>query len=137
MNTIALFNDSFEKCLHGRYSTFFERFYRNFEDKYPEIKRLFEKTDPQRRFDMLEESILIMVDYSANGHASDNLSRLAEFHSGLGLRAEMFDLWMDALVETLREVDPDFGGNAEYAWRDMLSPGLEYMKAAVRATQRH
>lgn len=132
MNTVALFNDSFEKCLHGRYSTFFERFYRNFEQRQPEVRRMFQGTDVQRRYDMFEESILILVDYSANGTASENLERLATLHTRKGATPEMFDEWMDALIQTLREVDPQFDDNAEFAWRDILSTGLEYLKNSAR-----
>ena len=68
---------------------------------------------------------------------------LAELHRDLGVKIEHFDFWLDALVETLREIDPKLSPDEEVAWRVVLGPGVELCRtrydlhaaaARIRAT---
>lgn len=128
MDKSAIFNDSFEKCLQGHYGAFFEIFYREFEASSPKIKTLFANTDPQRRYDMLEESILILATYSVDHKVTPELKQLALLHARLGLDTTMFDCWFDALMATLSSVDSRFDEDHIEAWREVLSPGILYLK---------
>ena len=47
----------------------------------------------------------------------------------LDIRPELYDLWLDALIATAREHDPDFDAAAEALWRECLRPGIEVMRS--------
>ncbi len=59
------------------------------------------------------------------------LERIAQIHSRAGrdLRPEMYDLWLECLVQAVREHDPRFDRRTEAAWRTVLERGMDYMKA--------
>ena len=60
-----------------------------------------------------------------------HLERLAQLHSraGLDIKPELYDLWLDKLVQTVSECDPLFDTETGTAWRRMLQPGIEFMKS--------
>ena len=41
---------------------------------------------------------------------------------------ELYEAWLDSLIATARESDPDFDDELELAWRVVLAPGIAYMK---------
>jgi hemoglobin-like flavoprotein len=51
----------------------------------------------------------------------------AENHRQLGLRAEHFDLFKEAFLEALREVEID-DAYSQDAWRAILDPALAFMR---------
>lgn len=63
------------------------------------------------------------------GHA--HLERIARLHNRdrLDIRPEFYDLWFDCLIVTVKEFDSLFGPAVERAWRDVLTPGIEFMKS--------
>jgi hemoglobin-like flavoprotein len=60
-----------------------------------------------------------------------HLERLAKRHSKaeLDIKPELYDLWLDRLVQAVREFDPMFDPEIEAAWRRALRPGIEFMKS--------
>ena len=70
---------------------------------------------------------------SANGkpERTVHLQRLAKLHSRaeLDIKPELYDLWLDRLVQAVKEFDPMFDPETETAWRRMLQPGIEFMKS--------
>lgn len=60
-----------------------------------------------------------------------DLERLAQLHSRrrLDVRPELYELWLDRLIQAVREFDPLFSGETEKAWRNVMRPGVEFMKA--------
>ena len=60
-----------------------------------------------------------------------HLERLAKLHSRaeLDIKPELYDLWLDRLVQAVKEFDPMFDAETGAAWRRMLAPGIEFMKS--------
>ena len=58
-------------------------------------------------------------------------TRLAKLHgrAELDITPELYDLWLDRLVQAVREFDPMFDPEIETAWRRVLEPGIEFMKS--------
>ena len=81
-----------------------------------------------------------MVAVAAQGEegspARNALPWLAERHSrrDLDIRPELYDLWIDCLVETARAHDPEFGPEVESAWRETLTVGANYMRERYMRT---
>jgi hemoglobin-like flavoprotein len=57
------------------------------------------------------------------------LADIAERHSSrhLNIGSELYDLWLDSLLATVREFDPDFGPEVERAWEDAMGIGIRFL----------
>jgi truncated hemoglobin YjbI len=106
---------------------FFEAFYRNFLAD-PEVAEMFRETDMARQVSMLRKSFFQLAAFYVSSQPSAELERLAVIHSRLGIDAEQFERWLDALVRTVSELDPDADLATELAWRWAMAPGLTYLK---------
>lgn len=106
---------------------FFEAFYRRFLLD-PEIAATFSQTDMSRQAGILRKSFFHLVAFYVSHEPSAELERIALIHSKIGIQPEYYDQWLDALVETVREYDPECDLATELAWRWALTPGLTYMR---------
>ena len=106
---------------------FFARFYDHFLAT-PEVAKMFADTDLQQQQLMLKKSVLHLVTYYATGLLTPDLQRLAELHQQLQVAPELLDVWMQALLATLREFDRDTDEVIELAWCWAMAPGLAYMR---------
>lgn len=57
------------------------------------------------------------------------LAEVAERHSSrqLGIGAELYDLWLDSLLATVREFDAEFSPAVEQAWEDVMAIGIRFL----------
>lgn len=72
--------------------------------------------------------ILLVADDPAK--APDRyLGEVAERHSSrqLGIGAELYDLWLDSLLATVRECDPEFAPSVERAWEATMDVGIRFL----------
>ena len=60
----------------------------------------------------------------------EELSYVAALHSRSQKNIEpwLYDFWIDSLLDTVREHDPDYNVDVELAWRLALAAGVAYMK---------
>ena len=60
-----------------------------------------------------------------------HLERLARRHgrTDLDIKPELYDPWLERLMQAVRECDPMFDPETETAWRRVLQPGIEFMKS--------
>lgn len=127
---IELFNDSLERCT-GR-PGFLDRFYELFMTSSEEVAAKFKHTDFRKQKKALRVSLYkMMLVPEGNAGADADLERLAQLHSRrqLDVRPELYELWLDRLIQAVREFDPLFSGETEKAWRNVMRPGIEFMKA--------
>ncbi len=125
---VELFNDSIERCT--RSPDFLYRFYTLFLASSDAVAKKFEQTDLRKQAKMLEASLYIMMLARGESEQIDHLERLAKRHSraDLDIKPELYDLWLDKLLQAVREFDPIFDLETEAAWRRMLQPGIEFLK---------
>lgn len=126
---VELFNDSIERC-SGK-PDFLRRFYDLFLASSDTVARKFEHTDLRKQARLLKTSLYILMLASGESERIAHLERLARLHSrtGLDIQPELYDLWLDRLVQAVAEFDPLFDAEIETAWRRVLQPGIEYMKS--------
>ena len=110
---------------------FFEAFYGHFL-KHPGIRKAFEGTDMSRQVSMLRKSFFNLAAFYVSHEPSAELTRIATIHHRLGIDPSYYDLWLDALIETVREFDPECDQATELAWRLALMPGITYMRLLDR-----
>jgi hemoglobin-like flavoprotein len=114
----------------GRQDDFLSHFYQVFTSKTPLIADYFSDTDMSRQKDMLAQSLHEIVEFSTTRVASERLQHVAIRHSRKerGIAPELYEEWLESLIQTVREFDLEFTDEVELSWRVVLSPGITYMK---------
>jgi hemoglobin-like flavoprotein len=126
---VELFNDSIERC--SLRPDFLRRFYTLFIGSSKTVAKKFEHTDLRKQARLLKTSLYIMMLASSDAEQVVRLERLASRHSRaeLDIKPELYDLWLDQLVQAVKEFDPMVDAEIETAWRRVLQPGIDYMKS--------
>lgn len=132
MDITKIFDSGFERVVQKQGSLFFDTFYDVFISKSPEIKAAFANTNMERQKVMLKESLMHLVAFSLSQQVTSPLEKIATVHANLSIGVELYDIWMDSLIESLSMVDTQFTNKDAMAWRVVLSPGVEYMKSHMR-----
>jgi len=114
-------------AMSGRSDGFFEAFYRHFLED-PDIHELFRETDMKRQVVMLRRSFFQLAAFYVTSTPSAELERIGYLHQRLGVTNDHFDRWLDALVATVAEMDPESDPCTELAWRWAMTPGITYLK---------
>lgn len=131
-NYLGFFLDSLYRATGGesQQQDFLSRFYELFIESSPEVAARFEGVDMERQKRMLGRSLQEMTDFSTSRAASEHLRRTAARHSrwDRDIHPDLYDLWLESLIATAREFDPEFTEEIELAWRVVLAPGMAYMK---------
>jgi hemoglobin-like flavoprotein len=130
-NYRKLFNISYQRTISPDFETFFKNFYDKLINTDPKIFALFSNTDMEQQVKMLMQSMTHITSYAATMEANEEINQIAKNHGKykLNIPAETYDLWLECLVDTAREYDPEFNSHVETAWREVMSPGLKYMKS--------
>ena len=124
--------ETFDRSL-GRCNSkpgFLDRFYELFQNHSEEIAEKFRDTDFQRQKSALRSSLFVMVVAVEGGEAAvAYLDQVARQHSrkDLDIGPELYDVWLDCLIQSVREYDPDFTDETEELWRDVMRFGIKYM----------
>ena len=110
---------------------FFEMFYDRFTGSSPEVASHFEGVDMKKQRRMLMASLAYVSEFASLRTNTDYLKQLAERHSRREANVDpaLYDLWLETLVETVRETDPEFTEEVGVAWSVVMSPGIAYMRA--------
>jgi hemoglobin-like flavoprotein len=125
-----LFNNSLERCTSGR--RFLDRFYELFVASSAEVAAKFANTDFRVQKAALKVSLyMIMASIERKPEGTVHLERIAARHSrsGLDIGPHLYDLWLDCLIQAVRECDPLFGEETEQAWRRAMRVGIEFLKS--------
>ena len=132
MSFDEIFDLSYERVVKTKRNgkTFFDCFYDHFIGSSPDIAQAFQHTDMNHQKKMLKKSFYSLFTFYATNCADDYLETIANRHSGRehGIKPELYDLWLETLIETVRAFDPEFNDDIELSWRLVLSPGITYMK---------
>ena len=132
MSYEKLFDKSYErvKTVIKNDRCFFDAFYDRFIQFSPEVAQHFKHTDMQRQKKVLEKSFYSLLIFYATNNANDYLEEIAIQHSksALDINPGLYDLWLESLIETVKEYDDHFTPETELSWRLVLSVGITYMK---------
>lgn len=117
---------SYHRC---RFSDgFIDTFYDRFLAKSPEVQEKFRNTDFDQQKRMLRSSLLMVVWFNLRQpEAVAHLDILAEQHSrrGLDIPVHLYELWLDALVESVETNDAEYTPELGQLWRDAMRPGID------------
>lgn len=123
--------DSLSRC--NQRPEFLDRFYEAFTGSSPDIRKKFEHTDFDMQKKVLRDSLFLMLSAAGTtgGFAHVQLEKLAKRHSrtDLDIKPEWYELWLDTLLETVAEFDPDYTDEIDAAWRDSMKDGIDLLAA--------
>jgi hemoglobin-like flavoprotein len=112
---------------------FFTRFYERFLESSPKVREKFQGTDFKRQQRLLQVSLqMLLVAAQDDGERPmPYLDEVAARHSAsqLAIGAELYDLWLDSLLETARTTDPEWSAAVEQAWESVMAVGISYLLA--------
>jgi len=125
------FNESLDRCLAD--PAFLDRFYHLLTSSSEEIAEKFRQTDFDRQKGALKTALFVLLfahEWNLAGDAY--LQGVARRHSrkDLGVRPELYDVWIECLLQTVTEFDSSFCPQVEDAWRKVVGPGIAFLKAA-------
>jgi truncated hemoglobin YjbI len=127
-----IFDASYSRVLNQprRAEAFVDTFYQKFIASSQAVSKKFEGVDMERQKRVLRRSLGHLSTFFIDETAGSELETLAEMHSRRekDIEPALYDLWLECLIESLREHDPDFDDEVELSWRLCLSAGITYMK---------
>lgn len=120
--------ESYSRCL--RSPRFFADFYERLLASDPAVPPLFAHTEFPKQYKLLQHGLGLLLSY-ANRADDSLLERIAARHSssGIGVAPAQYALFVDALLATVRDLDPKCDADIEQAWREALEPGIAFMKS--------
>lgn len=127
-----VFRKSYERALGHRTSQkneFFTRFYERFIAASPVVEEKFAAIDMQMQKAMLKQSIYHLLNLFSTKKITDTLVEVAHRHDPehADIPPELYLLWLECLIDTVREFDPAFDEEVELAWRMVCSQGIAFM----------
>lgn len=91
---------------------------------------MFSRVDMQKQNELIRQGVERLIDFAAGSEtAQQELGRLGESHgrSGLNIAPELYSVWVNTLMDTVRTHDSEADDNVEAAWRLTLRRGIELM----------
>ena len=109
---------------------FYDYFYPRFLASHPAVAEAFRNTDMARQKQMLKKSLLYSINFITNKNNFHSMERIAKSHNREqhNIYPELYDYWMDSIVDAVKKFDPQFDDDVELAWRLAFAPGITYMK---------
>ena len=134
-STLQSFEQSLARCM--AVPDFLGRFYDGFLASSPKVREKFAHTDFTRQKQMLHTSFSLMLRAAQNEGSGppSYLDDLARRHGAkeLDIGADLYDLWLDSLLETVRACDPACTPAIEQAWEKVMGIGIAYLTTRYRA----
>lgn len=106
-------------------------FYSRLMASHPGIARMFESIDMEQQQAVLKQSLSMAILFPrGNIIATHAMQRIRGSHARdrLDIRPEYYDYWVDALIDTLAESDPEFSPALEQQWRDVLGHTIAFIR---------
>jgi len=128
--TVEVVKISYGKCCIA--NGFFDDFYQEFVSASPRIRDKFVNTDFAKQKQLLRQGINFMVMFAGGSSmAKGTVQDLGKSHSkpNLDIAPDLYAMWVQALLKTVKKYDQDFTPEIEKAWITAMTPGIELMKS--------
>lgn len=114
---------------HARFA---DVFYARFLASSPAVAAVFAGVDVEKLKRKLRSSLHVMTLAADDAPGADlYLDYLGAVHTRLDIAPQMYDAWLDALVATAAECDPQFCAETERIWRQVIGTGVARIKRAA------
>lgn len=125
---LQIVRQSFARCTLT--DEFLVTFYDVLTGSSDEVRTMFMHTDMPRQQHLLKEALIYLIAYpGGNGFARQRVVELGISHSRavLDVRPELYELWVDSLIKSVRRHDEHYTQELENAWRRIVAPGIAAM----------
>ena len=126
---IGQFNDSLERASA---CGLLDLFYELFLASSTEIEEKFKHTEFNKQKRLLKTSLYLMM-IAEEEYEGTNLylERVAINHNKkhLNIRPELYDTWLECLIQAVSKTDPNYSPELEQIWRMMMQRGVAIMKS--------
>ena len=122
---------SFARCEAA--GDFAETFYTTFMNASPAIAPFFAQTEFGRQRQLLRDSVYLMVTHDVSKpEMRALLDKLGQVHSRAGrdIAPKLYELWLDSICATVKQLDPEWTQSLEDLWRVRLRAGMQIIMAA-------
>lgn len=122
---------SFARCEAA--GDFAETFYSTFMNASPAIAPFFAQTEFGRQRQLLRDSVYLMVTHDVSDpDMRALLDKLGGLHSraGRNIAPKLYELWLDCICATVKQLDPEWTQSLEDHWRVRLRAGMQIIMAA-------
>lgn len=109
---------------------FFDRFYQHLFRAAPELKPMFQDVDMEVHNVLLRKGIVaLLMHVAGSSMGTKELDHLRETHGiyGLNITEDMYRIWINTMIRTVRDHSKEFDHKLEAAWRDTLEQGIRYV----------
>jgi hemoglobin-like flavoprotein len=129
---LELFRASVNRCVADE--AFLQDFYDRFTASSPEVRAKFGQTDMPTQRRALADSLYVIAvavqgkDTSPSWH---QMERIARRHSRaeMDIRPELYDLWLESLMQAVAAHDPQYSPEIDSAWRAVMSEGITFLRS--------
>ena len=126
------FHDSLDRASNS--GRFMDVFYDGFVASSIDVEKIFKDTDMERLKRKLKSSLHMMTMLVDDAPGTEMyIGHLARVHDRYSIPPEMFNVWMDLLIEAVRECDSEFDDSVEAIWRDVIGEGIAIMTQGSEA----
>ena len=125
-----LFLESLSRC--KKREDFIDRFYERFLSASEEVAWLFRNTSFRvQRIKLLKSLEMIVLAIEGIPEAVQHLNERAVSHSRdhLDIKPELYDYWLESLLQTVVECDQEYNNEIEIAWREVTGFIIKHMIA--------
>ncbi|HKJ70160.1 MAG TPA: globin [Gammaproteobacteria bacterium] len=121
---------SLGRCLHR--GDVFDTFYRIFLEQDPRIRQMFANTDWNEQKRLLRHGMNNVIAFHDDSYtARKALERIRYTHGRdrLNIPPDLYDAWVESMVQAVRELDPEVSPALEASWRQVLGEGVAFVRA--------
>jgi hemoglobin-like flavoprotein len=125
---IEIFADSFDRCM--AVERFFDVFYDRFRASSPAVAERFVNTDARRQKRAVRASLYLIMTCCVRTEPDFlPLEPLARRHSRreLDIGPELYRLFVDSLIASVRECDERFSPAVERVWRETMQQAVDFL----------
>ncbi len=122
-----------ESLMRAEENRIYDKFYERFVTSDPRIGPYFLSTDFKKQKNLLRDGVGRALSFSAGDSASVSfVERLGVTHnrSHMNILPELYPFWLNSLIATLAETDPQWNKKLEAQWREALGKTIQLMSRA-------
>ena len=129
---LELFRASVNRCVADE--AFLQDFYDRFMASSDAVREKFAQTDMPAQKRALADSLFLIavaVQGKDTSPAWREMERIAARHNrkNMDIRPEMYDLWLQCLMQAVAAHDPQHSPEIDAAWRAVLSDGIAFLRS--------
>ena len=119
---------SYRRCADN--SAFYAALYEHLLASDARIPPMFAETRFERQHKLLKHSLGVLIIYAKRPNPA-LLERIAVRHSraDVGVPPDLYPCFVESLVQAVAEHDPEYGPLVDAAWRQVVIPGIDYLKS--------